>query len=78
VSGGCGCGTAGAEIRSLGISGLRLPRLDNVSVRAGDAEDLTDVVRRGAGGAGSGGTGGGTGGGAPPKRRPVPVIPRSC
>ena len=65
---------AGAEIRTLAITGLRLPRLDNVSVRAGDAEDLTDVI---TGGATGGGTGSGTGG-RPSKRRPVPVIPRSC
>lgn len=62
---------AGAEIRSLPLSGLRLPRLDHVSVRAGDAEDLTDVVTGAAGGPG-------TGTGARPRRRPVPVIPRSC
>jgi hypothetical protein len=60
---------AGAEIETLAIRGLQLPRLDNVSVRSGDAEDLTDVVTGGAGG---------TGTGAGKKRRPVPVIPRSC
>ena len=62
---------SGAEIQSLPLSGLRLPRLDNLSVRAGDAEDLADVI---AGSAGSGAAGGG----AAKKRRPVPVIPRSC
>ncbi|HEY0022139.1 MAG TPA: baseplate J/gp47 family protein [Longimicrobium sp.] len=77
---------AGAEIRTLGISGLQLPRLDHLSVRTGDPEDLKDAITggagTGAGGTGAGGTGaGGTGtgaGGAARKRRPVPVIPRSC
>jgi hypothetical protein len=61
---------SGAEIRTLPISGLRLPRLDNVSVRTGDAEDLADVI--------TGGTGAGGGPTTPKKRRPVPVIPKSC
>lgn len=64
----------GAEIRTLPISGLKLPRLDNVSVRTGDAEDLTDVITGGTPGGGTG-TGGGT---TPKKRRPVPVVPKSC
>ena len=65
---------AGVEIRTLSLGGLQLPRLDNVSVRAGDAEDLASVI---TGGTAGGGTGGGTGG-STRKRRPVPVIPRSC
>ncbi|WP_420125858.1 baseplate J/gp47 family protein [Longimicrobium sp.] len=65
---------SGASIQSLPLSGLRLPRLDNISVRAGDAEDLTDVIRSGAGAGGAAGSGGAAG----RRRRPVPVIPRSC
>jgi hypothetical protein len=60
---------AGAEIESLPLSGLQLPRLDNLSVRSGDPEDLADVI---AGSAAAGTSA------AAKKRRPVPVIPRSC
>ncbi|HEU0301449.1 MAG TPA: baseplate J/gp47 family protein, partial [Longimicrobium sp.] len=60
---------AGAQVQTLPLSGLQLPRLDHVSVRAGDPEDLADVIAGTAG----------TAPGAPArKRRPVPVIPRSC
>ncbi|HEX8904333.1 MAG TPA: baseplate J/gp47 family protein, partial [Longimicrobiaceae bacterium] len=62
----------GTEIETLPIRGLQLPRLDNISVRSGDAEDLADVI------AGTAGSGAGGAGGAAKKRRPVPVIPRSC
>jgi len=62
---------SGAEVRTLPLSGLRLPRLDHVSVRAGEAEELSGVFA-------GGGSGTGTGGGSPSRRRPVPVIPRSC
>ena len=64
----------GVELATLSLSGLQLPRLDNVSVRTGDAEDLASAL---TGGAGTGTDGTGTGGAAP-KRRPVPVVPRSC
>ena len=63
---------AGARLERLPLFGLQLPRLDNVSVRAGEAEDLKDAI---LGPAGVDGTGAG---GAARKRRPVPVIPRSC
>jgi predicted phage baseplate assembly protein len=56
---------AGVEVATLPIAGLRLPRLGRVSVRAGDAEDLS------ADAAGPPP--------APPSRRvPVPVVPASC
>jgi len=61
--------TSGAEIERLPITGLQLPRLDHVSVRAGDPEDLKDVIT---------GTAPPAAGGAAKKRRPVPVVPRSC
>ena len=64
----------GVEIQTLSISGLQLPRLDTLSVRSGDAEDLSSTFGTGAG-TGTGGTGGT---GSTKKRRPVPVIPRSC
>jgi hypothetical protein len=60
---------SGAEIERLAVSGLQLPRLDQVSVRTGDPEDLKDVVT---------GTAPPAAGGAAKKRRPVPVVPRSC
>jgi hypothetical protein len=60
---------SGAEIERLPLSGLQLPRLDHVSVRAGDPEDLKDVVT---------GTAPPAPGGPAKKRRPVPVVPRSC
>jgi hypothetical protein len=65
---------SGVELQRLPTSGLQLPRLDNIAVRAGDAEDLREAI---TGGAGAGG-GGGAAGGAARRRRPVPVIPRSC
>ncbi|MET0398124.1 MAG: baseplate J/gp47 family protein [Longimicrobiaceae bacterium] len=53
---------AGAEVATLPIRGLQLPRLDRLSVRAGDAEDAQATAPTGAAA----------------KRRPVPVVPRSC
>lgn len=56
--------STGAEVSTLSISGLRLPRLDRISVRTGDPEDLsvapalpTTTTTR---------------------RVPVPVVPASC
>jgi hypothetical protein len=53
----------GAEVATLPISGLQLPRLDRLSVRAGDPEDVPAADAPPA---------------APTPRRPVPVVPRSC
>ncbi|HEX8454338.1 MAG TPA: putative baseplate assembly protein [Longimicrobium sp.] len=54
----------GTEIATLPIRGLELPRLDRLTVRAGDAEDTGAPT--------------GTGTGAATRRRPVPVVPKSC
>lgn len=58
---------ANAEVATLPISGLQLPRLDRVSVRAGDPEDLS------LGATATPSTTGATG-----RRVPVPVVPASC
>ncbi|HYH79733.1 MAG TPA: putative baseplate assembly protein [Longimicrobium sp.] len=50
----------GTEVATLPVRGLQLPRLDRLSVRAGDAEDTAAPT------------------GAAVKRRPVPVVPKSC
>jgi baseplate J-like protein len=55
-------GADGAETATLPIQGLQLPRLDRLAVRAGDPEDVTATAPTGAGA----------------KRRPVPVVPKSC
>jgi hypothetical protein len=55
----------GAEIATLPLSGLQLPRLDHISVRAGDAEDL--AAERPA-----------VAPDAAARRVPVPVVPASC
>ncbi|HEU0055574.1 MAG TPA: putative baseplate assembly protein, partial [Longimicrobium sp.] len=52
----------GAETATLPIRGLQLPRLDRLAVRAGDPEDVTATTPTGAAG----------------RRRPVPVVPKSC
>jgi hypothetical protein len=54
----------GAEVATLPISGLQLPRLDRLSVRAGDPEDVPAADAPSAP--------------STPPRRPVPVVPRSC
>lgn len=55
---------AGVEVSSIAMSGLQLPRLDRISVRAGDPEDMsTDVLPEGT---------------PTPRRVPVPVVPASC
>jgi hypothetical protein len=53
----------GAEVRTLPITGLQLPRLDRLSVRTGDPEDVPAADAPPA---------------TPTPRRPVPVVPRSC
>jgi predicted phage baseplate assembly protein len=54
--------SAGVELTTLSISGLRLPRLDRVSVRTGDAEDLAAAPPPAP----------------PVRRVPVPIVPVSC
>jgi hypothetical protein len=58
---------ADAEVATLLISGLELPRLDRVAVRTGDPEDLS------VGATPTPSTTGATG-----RRVPVPVVPASC
>jgi hypothetical protein len=55
---------SGAELPSLPIGGLQLPRLDRLSVRSGDPEDVPAADAPPAS--------------TTPPRRPVPVVPRSC
>jgi hypothetical protein len=52
----------GTETATLAIRGLQLPRLDRLSVRAGDPDDVQATAPTGAA----------------TKRRPVPVVPKSC
>lgn len=71
-------GATGSPVDRLEMKGLQLPRLDGISVTTGDALPLAQV--RGDGGTGgSAGAAGSTGGTTPPPRRvPVPAVPREC
>lgn len=56
----------GTEVQTLPISGLRLPRLDRISIRTGDPEDLSEISRPSP---------------EPvevTRRVPVPVVPATC
>ena len=53
----------GVEVQTLPIRGLQLPRLDRLSARAGDAEDVPAADAAPA---------------PSTRRRPVPLVPKSC